>query len=76
MYCFYEGYISHDYAEVVTNHVLLTNAGMILREAWEQKKQLVKRQGEKAANRLMIPVFMIFGGILVMVIVPIFANLL
>ena len=36
LYCFYEGYISHDYAEVVTNHVLLTNAGMILREAWEQ----------------------------------------
>ncbi|MBQ3164853.1 MAG: type II secretion system F family protein [Lachnospiraceae bacterium] len=139
-----------DYAEVVTNLALLTNAGMILREAWEQvaysgedtfykemqmvvhdmnnglgdieaferfgtrcvipeakkfaaiivqgiekgnselsqtlqrqsfevweqKKQLVKRQGEKAANRLMIPVFMIFGGILVMVIVPIFANLL
>ena len=50
MYCFYEGYISHDYAEVVTNHVLLTNAGMILREAWEQKKQLVKRQGEKVAQ--------------------------
>ncbi|WP_035791067.1 type II secretion system F family protein [Butyrivibrio sp. FC2001] len=138
-----------DYAEVVTNLALLTNAGMILREAWtevayasndefylemqkvvddlnngigetqaytdfgircvipeakkfastiiqgiqkgnkelsmnlqeqsaevwEQKKQLVKRKGEKAANRLIIPVFVMFIGIIIMVIVPIFANL-
>ena len=44
-------------------------------EVWEQKKQLVKRQGEKAANRLMVPVFIMFAGILIMIIVPIFANL-
>ena len=44
-------------------------------EVWEQKKQIVKRKGEKAANSLMIPVFLMFGGILIMVIVPIFANL-
>lgn len=44
-------------------------------EVWEQKKQIVKRKGEIAANRLMIPVFMMFGGILIMIVVPIFANL-
>lgn len=44
-------------------------------EVWEQKKQIVKRQGEKAANKLMIPVFFMFGGILIMIIIPIFANL-
>ncbi len=44
-------------------------------EVWEQKKQMVKRQGEKAANRLIIPVFLMFGGILIMIIIPIFANL-
>lgn len=44
-------------------------------EVWEQKKQIVKRQGEKAANNLMFPVFIMFGGILIMIIVPIFANL-
>lgn len=45
-------------------------------EVWEQKKQLVKRKGEKAANSLMIPIYLMFIGILIMVIVPIFANLM
>lgn len=44
-------------------------------EVWEMKKQLVKREGEKAANKLMMPVFLMFGGILIMIIVPIFGNL-
>jgi tight adherence protein C len=44
-------------------------------EVWELKKQLVKRQGEKAANRLMIPIYLMFIGILIMIIIPIFANL-
>ncbi|MCR5342270.1 MAG: type II secretion system F family protein [Butyrivibrio sp.] len=44
-------------------------------EVWEQKKQLVKRKGEKAANRLIIPVFIMFIGIIIMVIIPIFANM-
>ncbi len=42
---------------------------------WEEKKQLVRREGEKAANKLMIPIFIMFGGILVMVVVPIFTNM-
>lgn len=44
-------------------------------EVWEQKKQLVKRQGEKAANHLMIPIYLMFIGILIMIIVPIFTNM-
>lgn len=44
-------------------------------EVWQQKKQLVKRQGEKAANRLMVPIYLMFIGILIMIIVPIFTNL-
>ncbi len=44
-------------------------------EVWEAKKQLVKRKGEKAANRLVIPVFIMFIGIIIMVIIPIFANI-
>ena len=45
------------------------------REAWMLKKQDIHRQGEKAASRLLIPVVIMFVGILIMVIVPIFTNL-
>lgn len=44
-------------------------------EVWAEKKQSVRRQGEKAASKLMIPMLLMFVGILIMVIVPIFANL-
>lgn len=44
-------------------------------EVWEAKKQDVRRQGEKAASKLLIPMLLMFVGILIMVIVPIFANL-
>lgn len=45
------------------------------KEVWGLKKQLVRRQGEKAASKLIIPIMIMFVGILIMVIVPIFANL-
>ena len=45
------------------------------REVWMLKKQYIHRQGEKAASRLLIPVVIMFVGILIMVIVPIFTNL-
>lgn len=45
------------------------------KEVWTAKKQNVKRQGEKAASKLLIPIMIIFIGILIMVIVPIFTNL-
>lgn len=45
------------------------------KEVWGLKKQDVRRQGEKAASKLMIPLMIMFVGILIMVIVPIFTNL-
>lgn len=45
------------------------------KEIWEIKKHNVRQQGEKAASKLMIPVTLMFVGILIMVIVPIFTNL-
>ncbi|GAB6129119.1 hypothetical protein JCM17204_17100 [Blautia stercoris] len=44
-------------------------------EIWNLRKQNVRRQGEKAASKLMIPIFMMFIGIIIMVVVPIFSNL-
>lgn len=44
-------------------------------EVWALRKQQVRRQGEKAASKLMIPIFIMFVGILIMVIIPIFSNL-
>lgn len=45
------------------------------REIMSAKQHRVKQQGEKASAKLMIPIGIMFVGILVMVIVPIFANL-
>ena len=45
------------------------------KEVWTAKKQNVKRQGEKAASKLLIPISIMFIGILIMIIVPIFSNL-
>lgn len=45
------------------------------KEVWALKKQNVRRQGEKASSKLIIPMMIMFIGILIMVIVPIFSNL-
>lgn len=45
------------------------------KEVWSLKKQSVRRQGEKASSKLLIPMMIMFVGILIMVIVPIFANI-
>lgn len=45
------------------------------KEVWAAKKQNVRRQGEKAASKLLIPICIMFAGILIMILVPIFANL-
>lgn len=44
-------------------------------EMWEEKKHLVKRKGEAANSKLLIPTAMIFIGILVLVMVPTFLNM-
>lgn len=45
------------------------------KETWRLKKQLVRRAGEKAASKLLIPICVMFVGILIMILVPIFTNL-
>lgn len=45
------------------------------REIWDGKRHRVKQQGEKAASKLLIPICIMFVGILIMIIIPIFANL-
>ena len=45
------------------------------REIWEAKRHRVKQEGEKAASKLLIPICVMFVGVLIMIIVPIFANM-
>lgn len=45
------------------------------REVWNLRRQTIRRQGEKASSKLMIPIMIMFVGILVMILIPIFANL-
>ncbi len=45
------------------------------KEVWQLKKQLVRREGEKAASKLLLPICVMFLGILIMIIVPIFTNI-
>lgn len=44
-------------------------------EVWEEKKHLVKRKGEAANSKLLIPTAMIFVGILIMIMVPAFLTM-
>lgn len=52
-------------------HMLQTQSD----EIWEMKQQRVKRAGAKANTKLMMPMFIMFIGILIMIVVPIFTNL-
>ena len=45
------------------------------KEVWQLKKQLVRREGEKASSKLLIPICIMFLGILIMILIPIFTNL-
>lgn len=42
---------------------------------WEERKHSARRQGEAASSKLMIPIGLMFVGILILVIVPVFTNL-
>ena len=44
-------------------------------ESWEEKKYEAKRKGELAGQKLMLPLTIMFIGILFMVMVPIFNNM-
>lgn len=45
------------------------------REIWDAKRHRVRQQGEAAASKLLIPILVMFIGVIIMIIVPIFANL-
>lgn len=45
-------------------------------EAWEQKKQLSKQKGEIASQKLLFPNMIMFAGIMLVVVVPMFASML
>lgn len=44
-------------------------------ESWAEKKHNAKRLGESAQGKLMVPTLLMFAGILVMVMVPLAANM-
>lgn len=44
-------------------------------EMWKEKQHLVKRKGEAANSKLLLPTLLIFIGVLVMIIVPAFSGL-
>lgn len=44
-------------------------------EMWEEKKHLVKRKGEAANSKLVLPTTMIFMGILIMIMLPAFLGM-
>lgn len=44
-------------------------------DMWEEKKHLIKRKGEAANSKLLIPTALIFVGILILIMVPAFMNM-
>lgn len=44
-------------------------------EMWNEKKNMVKRQGEAANSKLLIPTVMVFVGILIVIMVPMLSNI-
>lgn len=42
---------------------------------WEERKQIIKRQGETASSKLMLPLGMILIGIFIMILVPIVSKI-
>ena len=69
------------FASSVTQNMVKGNAELtkFLREMsdemWNEKKNMVKRQGEAANSKLLIPTVMIFTGILIVIMVPMFTSL-
>ena len=43
--------------------------------SWEEKKHYVKRKGEAASNKMMIPLGMILVGVFIMILVPVLGNM-
>ncbi len=45
------------------------------KEAWEEKKHIVRRQGEMASTKLILPIMMIFIGIIAIIMIPMIGAL-
>lgn len=45
-------------------------------ELWQIKRQLMLQKGEQAASKLLLPIGLLFVSVLIIVIVPIFSNVL
>ena len=46
-----------------------------MEEAFEQRKDIAKRLGEEASTKLLIPLFLMLGVVMVMVVAPAFLTL-
>lgn len=44
-------------------------------EVWNMKRQSVKQLGEAAESKLMLPMCIMFVGVIVMIVIPIFTNI-
>lgn len=44
-------------------------------EVWESRKHQVRQLGAKASSKLLVPICIMFIGILIMIMVPIFSNM-
>lgn len=44
-------------------------------EVWRNRVSSVKEEGEKASTKLLVPILIIFIGIIMMVVVPMFSNI-
>ncbi|MDR0671802.1 MAG: type II secretion system F family protein [Oscillospiraceae bacterium] len=44
-------------------------------ESWSEKKHRARRKGEEASGKLLIPIGLMFIGLLIMIMVPILANI-
>lgn len=69
------------FASTIVQGMLLGNSELTIalqnqsKEVWNERRNSVKLQGEKASTKLMIPMMVMFVGILIMILVPIFTNL-
>lgn len=54
---------------------LLSFLGDMAKEMWETKRHIAKRRADAAASKLMIPTFIIFIGILVLIMVPMLSGM-
>lgn len=57
------------------NHELVSFLKQTSTESWEERKNIVKRKGEAAATKLMLPIGIMFVGLLIMIVVPIFTKI-